>query len=72
MNLKGGAFMTTIATYSNITEAHIAKGMLESEGIKCQLKNELIAQTLPVGIELTVAESDVESALAILEESDFE
>lgn len=59
--------LITIATYSNPTEAHIAKGLLEAEGIRCQLKNEIIAQTLPVGVELMVAAEDEERAEGILE-----
>lgn len=59
--------LITIATYSNTTEAQIAKGLLEAEGIRCQLKNEIISQTLPVGVELMVAAEDEERAESILE-----
>lgn len=64
--------MITIAEYINTTDAYIAKGLLESEGIPCELKNEMIGQTLPVGgVLLQVNEEDVERAQTILNDSDI-
>lgn len=63
--------MITVASYANPTEAYIAKGLLESEGIHCVLKNENLPQTLPVGsVELMVNDEDADRAQSILE--DFE
>jgi hypothetical protein len=63
--------MITIAVYHNSIDAHIAKGLLESEGIQCQIMNEMASQTLAIGnIELMVQESDAERAQAILNQSD--
>lgn len=60
--------MVTIETYDNVSEAYIAKGLLESHGIKCLIKNEYISQILPPlgAIELQVAEEDLEEARRIL------
>lgn len=63
--------MITIATYTNVADAHIAKGLLEANDIKCQLRNESVAQTLPLGVELLVEEEDIENALAVLKESEL-
>lgn len=63
--------MITIASYHSVTEAHIAKGLLESQGIHCIIKNENVSQTLPIGaVELMVDEKDMEKAQAVLSESD--
>lgn len=64
--------MITIASYANATDAYIAKGLLESQGIRCELKNENIPQTLPIGsVELMVNEQDADRAVEILENTDL-
>ena len=37
--------LVTVATFDNMTAAHIAKGRLEIEGIPCWLKAEHLGQT---------------------------
>lgn len=60
--------MITIATFDNASEAYVAKGLLEANGITCQLKNDLVAQTLPIGgVELQVAVEHAEQARQLLE-----
>lgn len=63
--------MITIAVYDNAIDANIAKGLLESNDIHCQILHEMIAQTLPVGgVELQVDEEDQKRAQEILNKSD--
>jgi hypothetical protein len=64
----------TIATFNNLTEAHIVKGRLEASGILCFLKDENIVAVQPFysfavgGIKLQVTEGDVEEAHDILKQ----
>lgn len=63
--------LVTIATFLQPTEAYVAKGLLEAQGIVCYMQDEAVAQTLLVspvigGAKLQVAASDVESAAQIL------
>ncbi len=64
--------LITIATFNDVTEAHILKGRLESEGILCFLGDEHIVGAHPFyavavgGVKLKVTENDVEEAKAIL------
>jgi DNA-directed RNA polymerase subunit RPC12/RpoP len=64
--------LITIATFNEVTEAHILKGRLESEGILCFLGDEHIVGAHPFyavavgGVKLKVTENDVEEAKAIL------
>ena len=66
--------MITIKTYSNPEEANIDKGHLESNGIKCFLKNESFLNARPIlnnavgGIQLQVNEENAEKASKLLEE----
>lgn len=63
--------LVTIKTFTDTPEANIIKGHLESEGIKCFLKNEnivnadLALSTAVGGVELQVEEGDRERALEI-------
>lgn len=61
------------ATYQN--EIDVAMSFLESNGIKCYLKDEFLAQVYPVGtsqgVQLQVAEENVEKALQLLIEGGF-
>lgn len=60
--------MITIRTYTISTEAYIAKGLLESEGIEAQLLNAEVVQMVPLGdIALQVVETEAELAKSILE-----
>lgn len=64
----------SIASFHNEAQAHVIKGKLESEGIRCVLRNELLSQTVPYlkgalgGLELKILEDDLELAMPILEE----
>lgn len=42
--------MVVVAEYNTITEAEIGKSMLESAGIRAEIRNEFMSATLPVGI----------------------
>lgn len=65
----------TIASFNDVAQAHIAKGLLESNGIHADLKNELVAQTMPFGsmadVELQVEDADVDHAKQVLQDTDF-
>ncbi|AKD02041.1 DUF2007 domain-containing protein [Pontibacter korlensis] len=64
--------LVTIATFNELTEAHIVKGRLEAEGILCFLGDEHIVGVQPFysvavgGVKLKVTEGDVMEAKAIL------
>ena len=59
--------MITVATYPNPTDAYIAKGLLESCGIHCEIRHEHVQQLLPIGaVELLVVEQDATRAREIL------
>ena len=64
----------TVATFDFSTDAHIALGRLEAEGIEAHLMDEHLVQTdllysIAVGgIKLQVEPQDAERALAILAE----
>jgi len=63
---------TVINAYNNYVEAHIARGVLEEEGINCWLKDENTLTIDPIltnavgGIKLMVARSQAERAIDIL------
>lgn len=62
----------TIATFNELTEAHIMKGRLEAEGILCFLGDEHIVGAQPFyavavgGVKLKVTTQDAEEAFAIM------
>lgn len=56
--------MITIATYSNESEAYIAKGLLESEGVCSELEQQMETSN---PIMLQVYANDSDRARAILE-----
>ena len=64
--------LITVATFNDVTEAHIFKGRLEAEGILCFLGDENIVGVHPFyatavgGVKLKVPETDVMEAKAIL------
>ena len=62
--------LVTVATFGNTTEAGVALGYLQSEGIECCLVDENMTQILPLdftGVKLQVHERDAEAARALLE-----
>lgn len=69
--------LITIKTFTHPSELLILKGRLESEGIECFVKDELITQIIPLysnavgGVKLQVKESDVEKAMEILKDAGY-
>ena len=67
----------TVFTYTYVYEGAILRSRLESEGITCFVKDELMAQVNPFysnaigGIELQVLESDLPRAVEILKEAGY-
>lgn len=67
----------TIITFIYPHEAHMAKGVLESEGVAVFIKDEMTAQvnnfysTAIGGVKLQVSEEDQERALQILKETGY-
>lgn len=62
--------MVVLAEYNSITEAEIAKSMLDSAGIWSMIRNEYMSTIYPIGTmpaQLVVRESDLESARALLQ-----
>lgn len=66
--------LITLKTYRDIIDAQVDKGYLESQGIKCHLKNEevinvnwLWSQAVG-GVQLQVKESELEKAKGLLRE----
>ncbi|HEU0226920.1 MAG TPA: DUF2007 domain-containing protein [Arachidicoccus soli] len=68
---------TTVYTSMSLPEIYLIKGKFESEGIVCFTKDELITQTAPYissitnGIQLQVADDDIDKAVQILQESGY-
>jgi Putative prokaryotic signal transducing protein len=65
--------MKVIKVFSNETEAVIAKGLLESEGITALIRKDDVGGMLPslqqtIGVKLLVNRDDVDKAMNILEE----
>lgn len=66
--------MKVIKVFSNETEAIIAKGLLESEGISALIRKDDVGGMLPslqqtMGVKLLVNEQDADRALKVLEET---
>ncbi|GHT47999.1 hypothetical protein AGMMS49965_26230 [Bacteroidia bacterium] len=68
----------TVLTFTYLHEAAIVRGRLESEGIECNVQDELTAQVVPLsstassgGIKLQVKECDLKQAAAILTEAGY-
>ncbi|MCG9967085.1 DUF2007 domain-containing protein [Pelotomaculum terephthalicicum JT] len=64
--------LVTIATYLNVSEAHIVKGLLESEGIQVFIYDEQATinfVNLIGGVRLVVKQSDVERAKIIISQN---
>ena len=68
---------TVIITFIYPHEAHLAKGVLESEGLDVQIKDEMTAQvnnfysTAIGGVKLLVRQEDAERAYNVLKESGY-
>lgn len=65
--------MVVVKVFSNETEAIIAKGLLESEGIIALIRKDDVGGMLPplqqtMGVKLLVDKQDKDKALSILEE----
>lgn len=66
--------IVTIKTFSDQFEAHICKGLLEVEGIKCAVINEPLVKKLGVRtsefdrVKLQCRAEDAEKALKILDQ----
>ncbi|MCB9017630.1 MAG: DUF2007 domain-containing protein [Paludibacteraceae bacterium] len=64
-----------VARFSSQSEAYIAKGLLEANGIDCFLQDEYINQTFAIfnpafgGIKLCVMGKDMEAAYNLLKEN---
>jgi hypothetical protein len=56
------AKLVTIAEFDQVNEAHVIKGRLEAEGIRCYLTNENLNTILPsfgfTRVKLQVSEND--------------
>ena len=68
--------LVTVKVFYEPTEVLVPRSLLESEGIECFAKDELVAQVYNVasivgGVKLQVRESDVERAVQILMEGGF-
>lgn len=61
--------MVVLAEYNTVTEAEIAKSMLDSAGIWSTIRNEYMSTIYPVGTmpaQLMVREEDIHRAQALL------
>lgn len=64
--------LVTIKTYDYPAQLAIAKSYLESEGVQCFTKDELISQSCTIftgasgGVKLQVEDSDAEHAIELL------
>ena len=68
--------LVTVQVFYEPTNVLIPRSLLESEGIECFVKDELVAQVYNVasivgGVKLQVKESDVERAIQILMDGGF-
>ena len=65
--------LITIATFNNVTKAHLARMKLDMEGIECVMQDENIVAIYNLynnfvgGVKLQVRESDVPRAMEILQ-----
>ena len=68
--------LVTVQVFYEPTNVLIPRSLLESEGIECFVKDELVAQVYNVasivgGVKLQVREKDVEKAVQILMDGGF-
>ena len=70
--MKNQPSLIILREFDNVVEAHIARGVLECNGVVCILNNEAISSIYPSlpnslgSVQLLVREEDVEQAEAIL------
>ncbi len=67
------AKLVTVTTFFDANEAHITKGLLESEGIEAWIFDELAAVYTPIatgGIRLLVKQTDLARAKELLSAMD--
>lgn len=70
-----GSDLVVVASYSFDWQAHIAKGLLEEEGIACVIDNEIFNSIYPLGfntiggVNVRVFRRDLPRAKAILTNS---
>ncbi len=69
--------LVTFDTYPDAVSAHIAKGVLNTNGIECLLTNERMSSIMPLpnmlpiaGVQLLVKRKDLDAAHAIIESND--
>ncbi|MCH9644728.1 MAG: DUF2007 domain-containing protein [Gammaproteobacteria bacterium] len=61
--------MKEVATFSNSIDAHIAKGLLESQGIACQTSDDAFHQLWPTNeVKLMVEDDQYEQAVQLLKQ----
>lgn len=62
--------LVVLCEFDNPADAHIKKGILESNGVKCIIDNEALSSIYPFifPVKLLVREVDVELARKLLEE----
>jgi len=64
----------TIATFNYAHQAALLKGRIESEGLLCNIKDELIVNTNPLysnaigGVKVQVRDCDVQNVIPLLQE----
>lgn len=69
--------LVTVASYDYPTDSVMAKSLLESAGIECIVKDELITQTAPYlthsvgGVKLQVKRKDVAAAIEIVDSTGY-
>ncbi len=62
--------MITIASYSNASEPYIIKSLLESNGIRCEIKKDANSQPpWTRTVEIQVTNSDADEARELIESS---
>ena len=62
--------LVVIREYDSITQAEMAKAILDGDGIYSMIRNEYMSTIYPIGTmpaQLVVRESDLESARALLQ-----
>ncbi|MFH1778386.1 MAG: DUF2007 domain-containing protein [Candidatus Omnitrophota bacterium] len=68
--------LVTIAKFTHVVDAHLARTKLESEGVECCIRDEHIVQmnwllsNLVGGVKLQVKETDVDKAKEILKKKE--
>ncbi len=75
--MKNEDEIIVVAVYGTLAAAHIAKGMLEEDGIPAFLKDENMTQLYPMfnspfgGIKLCIMRKDEERVIEILKDNEL-